>query len=245
MTFMVEFSVKGYKQLLTAFTDEGYTFCGYDEIDAHLAKSDPFVVLRHDIDISLHPALQIARIEQQLGIQATYFVLLRSPFYNALSQVNLDIMAQIRGYGHQIATHVDLNNYDNDCAKALAEIDLFARCFPDVNTELLTLHSPYELERIPVQQIAELNRVYGSAVRGEVAYISDSTGRWRYGQPLDSAAFKAHKPIQLLTHPVWWIQEGETPSQKLDRWLYADYGINRAALRNFLPKLFKLDEPSS
>ncbi len=242
---MVEFSVNGYKQLLTAFKDEGYTFCRYEEIDSQLAKGDPFVVLRHDIDISLIPALEIARIEHELGVPATYFVLLRSPFYNALSQTNLDIMSQIRGYGHVIATHVDLNNYENDCTKALAEIELFSRCFADIDTALLTLHSPYELERIPIHEIPELNRVYGSAVRGQVAYISDSTGRWRYGQPLDSQAFKERKPIQLLTHPVWWIQAGETPSQKLDRWLYADYGINRAALRKFLPKLFKLDEPSS
>lgn len=242
---MVEFSVKGYKQLLAAFTDEGYTFCDYEEIDSRLAKSDPFVVLRHDIDISLRPALEIARVEHELGIAATYFVLLRSPFYNALSQTNLEIMAQIRAYGHQIATHIDLSIYDNDCAKALTEVELFSRCFPHINTELVTLHSPYELERIPIQAIPELNRVYGSAVRGEVAYISDSTGRWRYGQPLDSEAFKTRKPIQLLTHPVWWIQEGETPGQKLDRWLYADCTVNRAALRNFLPKLFKLDEPSS
>jgi len=245
MIIMVEFSLEGYRQLLTAFMDEGYTFCGYEEIDSRLKERRPFVVLRHDIDISLRPALEIARAEYEQGVQAVYFVLLRSPFYNALSQANLEIMSQIRGYGHQIATHVDLTLYDNDCAKALTEIELFARCFPDINTELLTLHSPYELHRIPVNDIPELDKVYGSAVRGEVAYISDSTGRWRYGQPLESEAFKARKPIQLLTHPVWWIQEGETPGQKLERWLYADYGINRAALKEFLPKLFKLDEPSS
>jgi hypothetical protein len=242
---MVEFSLEGYKQLLTTFTDNGYVFCEYDEIDAHLAKSRPFIVLRHDIDISLRPALEIARIEHELGIPATYFVLLRSPFYNALTQENIEIMSQIRRYGHQIATHVDLTQYNNDCTAALAEIELFSRCYPDINAELLTLHSPYELQRIPINDVPELERVYGSAVRGDVAYISDSTGRWRYGQPLDSKAFKERKPIQLLTHPVWWVQEGETPGQKLERWLYADYGLNRAALKTFLPKLFKLDEPSS
>ena len=242
---MVEFSLEGYKQLLTAFLDNDYVFCEYKEVDAHLEKNRPFVVLRHDIDISLRPALEVARVEHELGIQATYFVLLRSPFYNALTQENMAIMSQIRDYGHQIATHVDLHFYDNDCTAALAEIELFARCYPAINTELLTLHSPYELQRIPIKDVPELERVYGSAIRGDVAYISDSTGRWRYGQPLDSEAFKERKPIQLLTHPVWWVQEGETPGQKLERWLYADYGFNRAALKAFLPKLFKLDESSS
>src|SRR5207249_11403716 len=121
--------------------------------------------------------LDIARVEHELGIQATYFVLLRSPFYNALTQANMEIMSQIRDYGHQIATHVDLTMYGNDCTASLAEVELFSKCYPDVNTELLTLHSPYDLHLIPVNEVPELERVYGSAVRGEVAYISDSTGR--------------------------------------------------------------------
>jgi hypothetical protein len=242
---MVEFSLAGYRQLITTLQDEGYAFCEYEEIEERLAGDNPFVVLRHDIDISLRPALEIARLEHELGVKATYFVLLRSPFYNALSQANMDIMDQIHSLGHPIATHVDLTMYDNDCVAALQEVELFARCFPYINKDLVTLHSPYELHRIPIKDVPELNIVYGSAVRGDVAYISDSTGRWRYGQPLDSEAFKTRKPMQLLTHPVWWIQEGETPGQKLDRWLYADYGINREALRAFLPKLFKLDDPQS
>ena len=89
----------------------------------------------------------------------------------------------------------------------------------------------------------QLDNVYGSAVRGDVAYISDSTGRWRYGHPLESEAFHARKPIQLLTHPVWWVQAGETATQKLECWLYSDYQNGRTTLKEFLPKLFRLNEP--
>jgi hypothetical protein len=238
---MVDFSLEGYRELLSALTDEGYSFCGFEEIDERLAEKRPFVVLRHDIDISLRPALEIARLEHERGIQATYFVLLRSPFYNVLSRSNAEIMSQIHGYGHQIATHVDLTFYDNDCAKALVEVELFARSYPYINTRLVSLHSSYDLQLMPIDKLPELNTVYGSAVRGEVAYISDSTGRWRYGQPLDSEAFHTRKPIQLLTHPIWWIQEGETASQKLERWLYTDYSHNREELKTFLPKLFKIE----
>ena len=78
-----------------------------------------------------------------------------------------------------------------------------------------------------------------------MAYISDSTGRWRYGHPIESVAFNARKPIQLLTHPIWWVQEGETPTEKLERWLYSDFHNNRLTLKQFLPKLFKLDEKAS
>jgi hypothetical protein len=185
----------------------------------------------------------MARIEYEEGVQATYFVLLRSPFYNLLSRSNAEIMLQIYRYGHQIATHIDLAAYDNDCTKALREIEILSTCYPYINTRLASLHSPYDLNHIPITSCQQLNNVYGAAVRGDVAYISDSTGRWRYGHPLDSEAFNTLKPIQLLTHPIWWIQEGETATQKLELWLYSDYHNDRATLKEFLPKLFKLNEP--
>jgi hypothetical protein len=117
-----------------------------------------------------------------------------------------------------------------------------ARFFPYIDSHLMSLHSSYALEQIPIKFSQQLNNVYGPAVRGDLAYISDSTGRWRYGHPLDSNAFRARKPIQLLIHPIWWIQEGETVTQKLEDWLYRDYLNSRSALRDFLPKLFKLSE---
>jgi hypothetical protein len=241
---MMEFSLEGYGELLSVFKDSGYSFCGFEEIDSRLTEGHPFVVLRHDMDISLRPALEIARIEYEQGIQATYFVLLRSPFYNILSRSNVEIILQIHQYGHQIATHLDLAAYDNDCARALMEVDIFSQFYPFINTRLVSLHSSScDLNHMPIELSQQLNNVYGPAIRGETAYISDSTGRWRYGHPLDSQAFKTRKPIQLLTHPIWWVQEGETAAQKLERWLYSDYKNSRATLKDFLPKLFRLNEP--
>jgi hypothetical protein len=241
----MEFSVEGYSQLLSAFKDQGYSFCGYEEIDSHLAERRYFVVLRHDIDISIRAALEIARVEHEHGVQATYFVLLRSPFYNVLSRFNAEIMSQLHGYGHQIATHVDPAAYDNDCARALTEIEIFSKFYPYTNTEIASFHSYYDLHHMPIDSFQQINNVYGPCVKGDVAYISDSTGGWRYGHPLESEAFHTQKPIQLLTHPIWWVQPGETPVEKLERWLGDDFENNRLTLKKFLPKLFKFDERSS
>lgn len=240
---MAEFSLDGYSELLSAFKERGYSFCGFEEIDTYLAEGHPFLVLRHDIDLSLRPALEIARIEHEQGVQATYFVLLRSPFYNVFSRSNAEMMLQIHGYGHQIATHIDLAFYDDDWADALMEVEILSKCYPFINTQLVSLHSSYDLHRIPIDVFQQFDNVYGSAVRGDVAYISDSTGRWRYGHPLESEAFQARKPIHLLTHPIWWVQAGETATQKLERWLYSDYQNGRTTLKEFLPKLFRLNEP--
>ena len=178
---MREFSIEGYGELLSAFKDNGYSFCGFEEIDTRLTERHPFVVLRHDVDISLRPALEIARIEFEQGIQATYFVLLRSPFYNSLSRSNAEFLLQIHRYGHQIATHLDLAAYDDDCARALMEVDIFSQFYPFTNTRLVSLHSSScDLQHMPIELSQQLKNVYWPAVRGETAYISDSTGRWRY-----------------------------------------------------------------
>jgi hypothetical protein len=241
---MREFSLEGFGELLSAFKDAGYFFCGFEEIDSRLTEGHPFVVLRHDVDISLRPALEIARLEYERGVQATYFVLLRSPFYNALSRSNAKIMLQIHQYGHQIATHLDLAAYDNDYTRALMEVEIFSQFYPFINTRLISLHSAsFDLQHMPIALSQQLDNVYGPSVRGETTYISDSTGTWKFGHPLDYEAFKMQKPIQLLTHPLWWIQEGETAAQKLERWLYSDYQNSCATLKEFLPKLFGLNEP--
>lgn len=240
---MLEFSLDGYRRLLSAFKDAGYSFCKFEEIDARLAEGYPFVLLRHDIDISLRPVLEMARLEYEQGIHAAYFVLLRSPFYNIFSRANGEFMQQIHQYGHQIAPHIDLAAYDHDYVKALIEVEILSTIYPYINTEIISLHSTCDLKQIPIELSQRLDNVYGPAVRGEMAYISDSTGRWRYGHPLESEAFKTRKPIQLLTHPIWWIQEGETAVQKLERWLYSDYLSSIATLKEFLPKLYRLDEP--
>jgi hypothetical protein len=233
------FSLEAYRNLLAAFDCAGYSFCQFGEINQRLEENEPFVVLRHDIDISLRAAFEIAYVEHELGIQATYFVTFHSPFYNLLSQSNADTLVQINQWGHQIALHLDCKAYEEQCASALTEIDVLAKFYPYIDTQLASLHSPNNLEHFPIESFRQLRNVYGPIINKDMAYISDSTGRWRYGHPLDSEAFSSRRPMQLLTHPIWWLQDGEIPSEKLERWLYKDYLDTLATANNFLPKLFR------
>ncbi|HLZ56227.1 MAG TPA: hypothetical protein VKR06_04700 [Ktedonosporobacter sp.] len=236
------FSLDAYQELLLAFQSAGYAFSMFEEIDQRLAGQQPFVVLRHDIDISLRAALEVARVEYDKGMRATYFVPLNSPFYNTLSSPNATILCQIHEMGHQIALHVDLRPYYGDCANALNEVEVLARFYPYINPHLVSLHSPIALNREVVEPFPQLNNVYSHFLNNQVAYISDSTGRWRYGHPLDSEAFYTRQPIQLLTHPIWWTQEGESPRKKLEYWLQGDYQHNLAVAKEYLPKLFRTAE---
>jgi hypothetical protein len=242
---MYEFSLEAYRTLLLAFESAGYTFCQFQEIDHYLEERQPFVVLRHDIDISLRAAREIALVEYELGVKSTYFVTCHSPFYNLLSQSNAMILTQLHQWGHQVALHVESVAGEEECASALAEIEILATFYPYMNTQMASLHSPNNLELFPVATFSQLRNVYGHIFSKDITYISDSTGRWRYGHPLDSEAFALRKPIQLLTHPIWWFQDGEEPREKLERWLYKDYLNTLATAKEFLPKLFKGSEITS
>ena len=235
---MYEFSLAGYNNVVTALKDAGYTFCMFDQIAQHLTAQHPFVVLRHDIDISLRPALEIAQVEHEQGVQATYFVTLHSPFYNALSKPNNGLISQIHELGHAIALHIDLTIYGDDCTKALAEIDTFIKFYPYATPCIASIHSPIDLERMPIQNFEQFRRVYEHMFSKELAYISDSTGRWRFGHPLESEAFMQRKPLQLLTHPIWWVQDGKNAKEQLEDFLYKEYLNSLALAHDFLPKLF-------
>ncbi len=238
---MSHFSVGAYRSLLLAFQEAHYCFCLFEKVTQHLREKRPCVVLRHDIDISLGAAVEIASIEHELGIQATYFVPLNSPFYNTLSSANAAHMLQLHRMGHQLAAHIDCRSYDGNCAAALTEVEVLAHFYPYINRQLVSLHSPTSLQSIPIADFQPLKNVYGHAVENAVAYISDSTGRWRYGHPLDSEAFHRRKSIQLLTHPIWWLQEGASPRQKLEQRLEHDYLNTVAVAREYLPKLYTLE----
>jgi hypothetical protein len=238
---MRNFSLESYRSLLQTFQEAHYSFCMFEEIDQCLNDGLPFVVLRHDIDISLWAALEIAYVEHELGIQATYFVPLNSPFYNTLSGPNAANLSQLYHMGHQIATHVDLKAYNGNCAEALTEVEVLAHFYPYINRQIVSLHSPTSLQSILMDDFRQLKNVYGHSLKNEVAYISDSTGHWRYGHPLDSEAFYTRKPIHLLTHPIWWIQEGESSRQKLEHLLQHDYLNNLALAREYLPKLYSME----
>jgi hypothetical protein len=66
------------------------------------------VYLRHDLDVCLEEALDMANLESELGVRATYFILVNSPLYNPLSQGSLEFVHHIQAKGHWIGLHIDL-----------------------------------------------------------------------------------------------------------------------------------------
>src|SRR5581483_949507 len=77
-----DFSLTGYRALLTQLAERGYRVRGYDDAE----PDRPHLILRHDLDMSLEAAVPVAEIEHELGMKSCYFVLLRTEMYNLWSE---------------------------------------------------------------------------------------------------------------------------------------------------------------
>ena len=208
-----------YMNLIESFRSEGYRFRGFsDEIQE---KGD--LLLRHDVDFDVGLALDLAEYESKHSIVSTYFFLLRSDSYNALSIQNYEAIKKIRALGHHISLHFDPLVYD-DYVKGLAyELDVFAMLF-GVNPKVISIHRPND-DFLNGMSLG-VGHTYEERFFRKLKYISDSGGRFKYGHPLETDAFANKESIHLLLHPIWWVTDQEKSIDKLK----ANYAIRCSAI---------------
>ena len=217
------FSLNGYTHLLQNLTQKGYSFITYDEV---LPQSQN-IVLRHDIDNSLEYALEIAKIEARLSIKGHYFILLSTNFYNLFSSKNKEIIQRILKLGHYIGLHFDASIYStSDNELTILDINHYAdnECIileKLINAPInhISFHRPVKELLNHKGKIAGRYSTYNELYFSKIGYCSDSGGEWKFGNPLDHNAIKNLTALQLLTHPIWWIEEGNSPNDKLKNFL--------------------------
>ena len=181
------FDLEHYRELLAAGRAGGYRFAFFDR--------DPQpgdLLLRHDVDLSLEAAVELAELEAELGAAATYFLMTESVFYNLSSPVGERALERLRGLGHRVGLHA---------VYPRAELD--GRFDP-----VVAWHNPE-----PSWMGAALD---GAANVMEPRffvpglYRSDSNQRWRDGCPHEALARGDFEWLQLLTHPEIWAYPGAT-----------------------------------
>ncbi len=94
------FDVVHYRELLQAAREGGYRFAFFDH---EPQPGDLF--LRHDVDLALPAAVELAGVEQEEGAVATYFLMRESVFYNLDSDEGRWAIEQLRGQGHRVGLH--------------------------------------------------------------------------------------------------------------------------------------------
>jgi hypothetical protein len=181
------FSLRHYAELLDAAQAGGYRSARFDR---EPEPGDLF--LRHDVDLSLDAALQLARLEREHDVTATYFLMTESVFYNLASSEGRDAIAELRELGHAVGQHAVHPNSTGD-----------GRFDP-----VLAWHNPdpeYVFE--PVDGVVNVMQPPWFT---QGNYRSDSNAHWREGCPHEELRAGAFEWLQLLTHPEIWVYPGKT-----------------------------------
>lgn len=206
------FSLDHYGETISAFLDNGYAIVDFADIQA----TDRHLVLRHDVDFDLRAAAKMAEFEASQGIRATYFVLLRTEFYNVYSKSAEDALGRIAASGHNIGLHFDAALYPGGEAELIRaaqdECQILSQAVRrDIG--VLSFHRPHrDLLASDIEFSGVLN-AYSRRFFEDIGYCSDSKGTWRYGVPLEHEAVAAGRALQLLTHPIWWVDRNGADTQ--------------------------------
>lgn len=208
-------SIEDYRALVAALLDLGYRVCGYD--DARPDRRD--LILRHDIDMSIDCAVALAEAERAMGVAATYFTLLRTDMYNPWSAAGREGIRSLVALGHDVGLHFDASLYPDDLALLDAACADECDALEQVSgapVRMVSFHRPAKPLQGLARTIGGRRHAYEPAFFAQMGYSSDSNGAWAHGHPLDHDALKEGRALQLLTHPIWWIGEGNTAAARLD-----------------------------
>jgi len=203
-----DFTEKNYKKLIRKIKNKTIFF---NEIEANSS----FTLWRHDIDLSVHRAYALAKIEKDLNIKSTYFLFFGSNFYNIFDKEIKNLIFKIKLLGHDLGLHFDSSQYEinnkNQLEKYLFfEKNILEKIF-DVDIKVFSYHSPSkEILKYNDYKYAKMINVYAKYFIENVEYCSDSDGYWRHKRLEDFLSADFDK-IQVLTHPGWW-QKNSAPA---------------------------------
>lgn len=212
-----DFTEERYRELLR-LARASYRFISFPDA---LGAAPGSLLWRHDVDLSVHRALALARIEADEGVHATYFLYLHSPFYNALEDDVATRVLEIVALGHDVGLHFDPSFHakrgkppeDGLRAERTLLEDVFG--YPVL---AFSLHNPdvagWTDDR---DEIAGMVNAYGATLREQFGYCSDSNGYWRFRRLFDVVTECSDERLHVLTHPEWWVPEPMSPRERVSR----------------------------
>ena len=214
----MKFTYAAYRELIELLKQKEYQFCGYFDY----ADKKKSVIMRHDIDNSVAHSVRLAQIEYEAGIQSTYFVLLKTDFYNPASKSVNDDLRKIKDLGHEIGLHFDETVYQGDDAESLPKmIRKEAGILADICGFPIRSFSMHRPNRVTLEKdlhVDGLVNSYGHNFFCDFKYLSDSRHNWR--EPvLDIIRSEQYERLLILTHALWYSEEEETITDSVKNYI--------------------------
>ena len=222
------FDMRRYADVLLNLKSRGHFVC-----PSNYLTQDFSLFLRHDVDISLNNAIEMAKIESAVKIHAHYYFLTDSSSYNIYSNRFKEGVAQIRSYGHCVGLHFERINseipeyieFQNQANRLSQACSFEVKHFSPHNPGSLTAAKKSNVTSTYINAYSFINADWG--------YLSDSNGKWQEEYLNDFVYVRKFKSYQVLIHPEWWCMND---MQILDRAISAyteEYLDNLAKFRDF------------
>lgn len=197
---------------------QGYQILPFNEVES-TSPMESIIILRHDIDISVTRALNMAMLESTLGIRASYFVRVHASSYNIFEYNTYNKLKKILSLGHEIGLHFEAVDFSTITGEN--SLDIFLREKKVLETILNTsvksaaahgehttvgaTHNRSFFQNINKSQVNIEYNTYDPAFTENMKYISDSSGRWREGCMCNHIG--KYQQMQILIHPCWWFKD--------------------------------------
>ena len=183
------------------------------------------LLLRHDVDISVHRAYRLAQIESEVNVCSTFFLWMHSPAYSLFEEEIYDIIHRIMDLGHDIGLHFDYGFYERrkfGRDKILEHLAIEKKILEDMFGLSITAFSFHDPSSKVLIQYTDENycgmiNAYSQYLKEHYDYCSDSNGYWRYRRLEDVLLKMSGEKLQVLLHPEWWTPEVLSPRQRISR----------------------------
>ena len=202
----LDFTESHYRDCVRCAKDY-YRFIFFEETNA----AAPWILWRHDIDVSPEQARVLAEIEAAEGVKSTFFIHLRSPFYSVFEESTTKIFNDIVLMGHRIGLHYDIAS------------NMAAATERTILGEVLNVRIWYVSQHNPPMNISAsaplltdgmINAYY--FIGKDIGYVSDSNGFWSHERLMDVLKGRQYERLQVLTHPVWWQDPPSSPRARIE-----------------------------
>ncbi len=177
-----DFTLQTYKKLLSAILQSGYRYMTFAEYIQCPADREKMLILRHDVDKEPLRSLRIAKMENELGINGTYY------FRVVKNQLPKEVIENISKLGHEIGYHYDDLNaaggvvenalvlFQKNLAKLRELAPIKTAC---MHGSPLSKHDNRDLwKNFDYHELGIIAEPYFDVDFGEVLYLTDTGRRW-------------------------------------------------------------------
>ena len=211
----MDFTFSSYKRLLTTLQTQGYAFQAFEDfLEDSGGKA---VILRHDVDKLPENALQMARLEEELGIRGSYYFRVVPWVWDEA------VMGRIVELGHELGYHFeDMAIAKGDHVKAIRHFEMqlerFRRIYP---VKTICMHGSPLLryanrdlwQDYDYRDFSIIGEPYFDVDFNEVFYITDTGRKWNHTWASVQDRVKSGFDIQVKNtfHLMALAKEGALP----------------------------------